>query len=126
MPKNIVQWKFSGKTKKTGSAPIQLPSGPNAGIQIQTFDQNGALMTLDPTTVTTTLTNLDPTTGTIAAGSDSLHYTLTIPANSTAPITLNGTETFLSGTPGPLSDSQEFLPPSPPVSTPTSISIVLA
>lgn len=126
--KNTVNWKFGGAAKgaKKTTTPIQLPSGPNAGIQIQTFDQNGSLMTLDPATVTTTLTVADPATATIAAGADSLHYTLTLPANATSPITLNGTETFTSGTPGPLSDSQVFLPPTPPVPVPTTIAITIA
>jgi hypothetical protein len=114
-----------GAKKLAAPAPIQLTSA-TTGIMIETLDQNGnPILNVDPTTVSTTLTVADPTTGTVAPGADSLHYTLTIPANATAPINLSATEAFNSGSPGPFAATQEFLPPVPPSPTPTSIAIVI-
>jgi hypothetical protein len=114
--------------KKKAEPPVQLTS-TTTGILFTTLDQNGNPMSPPPapTDVTTQLTVDNVVPGVVVApGVDSLHFTVTFPANSTGTFTLTGTETYNAPTPGsPFTNQLPCICPTPPLPQPTTLSITL-
>lgn len=110
-----VKVKMGPKSNKPGPQAVMPPvkwSTLTAGLALGLVDASGAPVgPVDPTTVVTTMTALDPATQapstlvTIAAGADSMSYTISKAAGVTGNIVLNATLTYNAGTPGPFAAS---------------------